>query len=263
MKQLLLVALSCGASLGSAVQLPSALPDSLQQQQVATLLAQADTLLSNALESRRALALYSEALSLNRRSPEILWRISQSYVDIADNLGADERELKLSMYEKALEFADKSVHADRGNSMALTRRAIARARVALFKGFWESIGLMKETREDLENALSADSTNHEAHFALGSTHLKVIEKPWILRWPLGLGWGDREEAINHFERAIELRWDRIEYRLAAARLYIEDDEHAKARAHLSLIPMLRAVNRTDLVARQEAHVLLEKIDAEH
>lgn len=251
--------MAIAASLCPAAQAPSAPPDSLPQHQVAALVARADSLTASAEEARRALDLYSEALSLDRRSPEILWRISQSYVEIGDQLGAEEKDLRLSMYEKALEFADRSVTADERNSRALARRGIARTRVAPFKGFWESISLLKDARDDLERALTIDSTNHTAHAALALTHLKVTERPWILRWPLGLGWGDRDEAVRHLERAIELRWDHMDYRLAVARLYIEDEEYAKARAHLSLIPMLRPVDHGDLLARQEARSLLQHL----
>lgn len=264
MNQLVLLILASSAvRLCEAAQLPSPPSDSLSHgHQIAALLAQADTLSWEGGENRRALALYAEALSLDKRSPEILWRISQSYVRIADDLASEEQELRLSLYEKALEFADKSVSANGHSSMAFTRRGIASARVALFKGFWESMGILKDARADLERALELDSLNHEAHFALATTHLKVIEKPWILRWPLGLGWGDIHTAIAHLERAIELKWNCIEYRLAAARAYIEEDEPAKARAHLTLIPMLRAVNRTDLIAAREARSLLDHLETE-
>lgn len=259
----LLVLAGSVVRLCEAAQLPSLPPDSLSHaHQIAALLAQADTLSWEEGENGRALALYAEALSLDKRSPEILWRISQSYVRIADDLASEEQELRLSLYEKALEFADKSVTANRRSSRAFTQRGIASARIALFKGFWESIGMLKDARADLERALELDSLNHEAHFALATTHLKVIEKPWILRWPLGLGWGDMRTAIAHLERAIELQWNCIEYRLAAARAYIEENEPAKARAHLTLVPMLRAVNRTDLIAAREARSLLEHLETE-
>ncbi|MEX2115979.1 MAG: tetratricopeptide repeat protein [Bacteroidota bacterium] len=247
---------------GAATQLPSPPPDSSRGNQVHTLLAQANDVALNQYDSRRALALYSEALSLTGANAEILWQISRAYIDIGEQLPAgtdEEQEAQLSMFEKALEFAEKSATIDPGNSMALTFRAIAGARVTLYKGLWESVGLMNRVREDLEQALHLDSTNHLAHYALAATHMKVIEKPWIIRWPLGLGWGDRDEAIAHFESAIALRWDLIGYRLACAQAYIEEGEYESARAHLMLAPMLRPQNRGDEGARKEAFATLDRI----
>lgn len=248
-----------------AIQLLSPPPDSVQADHVHTLLALANDVALNQLDSRRALALYSEALSLAGANAEILWRISRTYIDLADQLPVEtdeEREAQLSMFEKALEFAEKGVVAEPANSMALTLRAIARSRVTLYKGLWESVGLLNQVREDIENALMLDSTNHLAHYTLAETHMKVIEKPWIIRWPLGLGWGDRDEAIAHFEMAITLRWDLIGYRLACARAYVDEGEYESARAHLSIIPMLKPQRRGDDGARKEAFVTLDKLKDE-
>lgn len=254
-----------GFPAAGAVQLLSPPPDSLQANHVHNLIAEANDVALNQLDSRRALILYSEALSLTGANADILWRISRTYIDIADQLPAEtdeEQETQLSMFEKALEFAEKGVAVEPANSMALTQRAIARSRVTLYKGLWESVGLLNQVRADLENALRLDSTNHLAHYTLGATHMTVIEKPWIIRWPLGLGWGDRDEAIAHFELAITLRWDLIGYRLACARAYVDDGEYERARAHLSLIPMLRPQSRGDDGARKEAFVTLDRLKDE-
>ncbi len=259
---LIVLLAGCLPLASAAIQLPSPPADSSQGNQVHALLAEANDVALNQFDSRRALALYSEALSLTGMDAEILWRISRAYIDIAEQLPADtdeEQEAQLSMFEKALEFAEKSATVDPGNSMALTQRAIARVRVTLYKGLWESVGLLNRVREDLEQALQLDSTNHLAYYTLAATHMKVIEKPWIIRWPLGLGWGDRDVAIALFESAIALRWDLISYRLACARAYVEEGEYERARAHFSLIPMLRPQNRGDDNARREAFATLDRI----
>ncbi len=263
---LLIIVFSCCTSFAFAVvQLPPQSPDSSQQDHIHALLSQANDVALNQFDSRRALLLYSEVLSLTGANAEILWRISRAYIDIGGQMpvGTDEeQEAQLVMYEKALEFAEKGVSIDPGNSMALTQRAIARARVTLYKGLWESVGLLNSVRADLELALQLDSTNHLAHYTLATTHLKVIERPWLIRWPLGLGWGNRDEAMAHFEAAIALRWDNIGYRFACGRAYIEDGEYEIARAHLSLIPLLRPRDRGDNGAREEAFATLDRIQDE-
>ncbi|MBI2618588.1 MAG: hypothetical protein HYW57_00730 [Ignavibacteriales bacterium] len=232
---------------------------------VTDLLAQANDLAQNRFDNKKALALYSEALLLESANSEILWRISRSYIEIGEHLPTlsdEDKEEQLRMYEKGLEFADRSVAANPMSSMAFTTRAIARGRVALFTGLWGSVGMMKDIRADLHQALAFDSTNHLAFYALGATHMKVIEKPWILRWPLGLGWGSRGRAIALFEQAIVLKWDFIGYRLACARAYFEEGDYGRARAHLSLIPMLPTQDEDDGRYRAEARELLTRINSE-
>ncbi|HEX9614753.1 MAG TPA: hypothetical protein VGA55_04575 [Bacteroidota bacterium] len=248
-----------------AYQLSTPAPqDSLSpENQVDALLAEADQLGED--NSRKALVLYSEALSLEGANSEILWLISRSYLDIGEQMPAatdEEREIQLSMYEKAVEFATKSVDANPLNSMAYTYRAMANAHIAPFRGFWESTSLMKDVRGDLERSLALDDSNHLAHFVYGRAHLKVVERPWLIRWPLGLGWGSRDEALRHFESAVNLKWDVMKYRLATARMYVEEEKYEFARAHLTLIPYLDPRGREGALLISKASELLQRLPPE-
>ncbi len=248
-----------------ALQAPDPPQAATETTQVETLLALANDFAQRQFDNQRALALYSEALALESTNDEILWRISRTCVDIANHMPSEsdeEKEDQLKMYEKALEFANKSVEANPANSMSYTRRAVATGRISLFRGMWTVIGLLKDMREDLEMAISLDSANHAALYALGKTHMKVIERPLILRWPLGLGWGSREEAIRNFERAIALRGDLVAYRLACARAYADEGELEKAREHLSAIASLPNLGEDDEMYRTDAKELLEKVENE-
>lgn len=250
----------------AALQLPNPPADSAQESQVNTLLAQANYLAQTENDSRKALALYSEALSLEGPNSEILWLISRSYLDIGSQMPAstdEEKAVQLSMYEKALEFASRSVDANPGNSISYTFRAMALSHIAPYKGFWESMSLMKDVRSDLEKSLELDASNHLAHFVYGGAHLKVIEKPWLIRWPLGMGWGSREEALSHFIEAVNLRWDVVKYRLACANLHVEEENFDLARAHLTLIPYLDPQNRGDVVLRSKALEILKDLPDEN
>lgn len=213
-------------------------------------------------KNQNALQSYLAALTLEPNNDEILWRISRTYVDIGEHLPVatdEEKKEQLATYEKALEYANKALAANSRCSMAFVRRAIANGRIALFKGVWESLDLVKQAKVDLERAIELDGANGSAYYVLGRTHAKVSERPRIVRWPLGLGWASLDDAVEKYERAIALRPNFIMYRLDCARAYVELDEYEKAREHLKRISTLPTMDEDDELFRKEAGELLERI----
>ena len=236
----------------------SALPDTSF---VRALIMEGDALVDR-FENELALRKYLEALRNDSTSVEILWRISRAYIDIGEHLpvGTEPENAKqLETYEIALRYAEKAVDADRKSSMAYTRRSIANGRIALFRGIWESLSLVKQTKADVDTALALDPENDVANYILGRVHAKVTEKPRILRWPLGLGWANTEDAIKYFEKAISLKPEFIMYRLDCARAYVEDDNYEMARKHLRAVDRIGNKDEDDEQYRKEAAELLKEI----
>ena len=143
--------------------------------------------------------------------------------------------------------------------MAYTRRSIANGRIALFRGIWESLSLVKQTKADIDTALTLDTLNDVANYILGRIHAKVTEKPRILRWPLGLGWANTEDAIKYFEKAISLKPEFIMYRLDCGRAYVDDDNYEMARKHLNAIDRIGNKDEDDERFRKEAAELQKEI----
>jgi tetratricopeptide (TPR) repeat protein len=229
---------------------------------VERLIAQGNTFSEKTFENQKAVQSFEAALALEPNNYEVLWRLSRSLVDYGEHLPANtdqEKEKQLQTYEKSLEYANRAISVNSSGSMGYARRAIANGRIALFKGVWESLDLVKQTRADCEKAIALDANNASAYYVLGRTHLKVCEKPRIVRWPLGLGWANMDESIKNFEKAIALRPDFIMYRLDCSRAYIEEDEYARARQHLTAIATLPTGDEDDGQFRKEAEELLEKI----
>ncbi|MBI3578092.1 MAG: hypothetical protein HY089_01610 [Ignavibacteriales bacterium] len=257
-----LLLLCCTIQIGQAGQASQASASVRDTTQVDTLLAQGNDFAEKTFENQKALETYTAALALESNNCEILWRISRAYVDIGEHLPAtteQEKTHQLETYMKSLEFANKAIAANPKSSISYTRRAIANGRIALFKGVWESLDLVKQAKADLEKALELDANNPGAYYVLGRTHAKVSEKPRIVRWPLGLGWANMDDAIKNFEKAISLRPNFIMYHLDCARAYAEEDEYEKARTHLNTIATLPTLDEDDDQFRKEAKELLEKI----
>lgn len=229
---------------------------------VGQLIAGGDNFSEKLFDNQKALDMFNEALSLSPNDYEILWRLSRTYVDIGEHLPNKtdvEKQKQLEYYEKSLDFAKKAIEANPKGAMGYTREAIANGRIALFRGIWDALDLVKQTKADCEKAISLDPANQGAYYVLGRTNAKVCEKPKFIRWPLGLGWANMDDAIKNYEKSIELRPNFIMYRLDCARAYIEEDEYGKARDHLIKIASLPKEDEDDDVFRKEALELLDKI----
>lgn len=232
---------------------------------VAALIAEGDALATQKFDNSGALAKFEEAYALAPNNAELLILLSRTHIDIGEHLpaGTDaEKSAQLKYYEKALDFANKAIAGDPNGSQGYTRRAIANGRVALFRGIWESLDLVKQVKADIEKAIALDPGNATAHYILARTHAKVAERPRMVRWPLGLSWASYDDAAKHYEQAIALRPGFIMYRLDAARTYVELKEYAKAREQLKVIPTLAKEDEDDDQFRKEAADLMKKIASE-
>ncbi len=233
-----------------------------QIDRVAGLIAEGNDYSEKQFDNQKALEKYEQADSVSPNNEEILWRISRAYVDIGEHLPAnndEEKQKQLDTYQKALDYANKAVTVNPKNSMAYCRRAIATGRVALFKGVFSVGGLVNATRDDCLKAIEIDPSNAAAYYVLGRSHAKLVEKPKIIRWPLGLAWGNIDDAIKNYEKAISLRPGFIMYHLDAARAYVENDDYAKAKEQLNIIPTLSKEDEDDDQFRKEAKELLDQI----
>ena len=233
-----------------------------QKETVSAIIAVGDSFSTKTFENQKALEAFMKAYGVEPNNYEVLWRISRTYVDIGEHQPAATKEDKikqLETYQKALDFAELAVKANPNEAMGYTRRAIANGRVALFKGVWDSIDLVKQVKGDCEKAIQLDKDNPAAYYVLARTHAKLCEKPKVIRWPLGLSWANYEDARANFEKAIAIRPTFIMYRLDAARTYAELDEYDKAKEQLTRIAAMPTEDEDDNQFRKEAKDLLEKI----
>lgn len=234
----------------------------IDSSKVSTLISEGDNFAEKVFDNQKALDKYNEALKLSPNNFEILWKLSRAYVDIGEHLPTKtdaEKQKQLEFYEKSLEYAKKAVEVNPNGAMGYTRVAIANGRIALFRGVFESLSLVKQVKADCEKAILLDANEPAAYYVLGRTHVKLCEKPKFVRWPLGIGWANMDDAIKNYEKSIELRPTFIMYRLDCAKAYIEMKEYAKAREHLTKIATLPTEDEDDDIFRKEAGELLEKI----
>ncbi|MEI7812894.1 MAG: tetratricopeptide repeat protein [Ignavibacteria bacterium] len=241
-------------------------PKAQNQQNLKELLQQGDKLAEKQFDNNGALDKYMAADKINPGNWEIYWRISRSYVDIADELPASsdiQKAERQAEYQAAFDYADKAVRLAPDKSVTYLRRAIANGKIALFKGIFSVIGIVNRVKEDAETALKLGNGDSHvqavSHYVLGRTHLKVCEKPYLVRLPLGLGWGDLDKAESELKTAVEIKPNFRMFYLELAKLYIENDEYQKAKENLNKLERSPKANQDDDKFLAEGRTLIEKI----
>ncbi len=218
---------------------------------------------------QKALDNYNQADKLSPNNWDVLWRISRAYVDLGEKMPVktdEQKDEQEKTYKKALEYADKSVKLGPDQAITYVRRAIANGRIALFEGVFSAIGTVKDVKADCEKAIQLGNGGNYvqalAHYVLGRTHLKVCEKAYLIRLPLGLGWGDTEEAVRFLETAVKLKPNFRMFLFELSKAYIEEDEYDKAKETLKKIEKAPFVDEDDDKVLADAKKLYEEIKNE-
>lgn len=237
----------------------------ISAQNVSDLLKEGDEL-TKQFQNEKALEKYLQADKISSNNWEVYWRLSRAYVDISEHMQSatdQQEEAQLKKYELALNYADKAVKLAPDKTITYLRRAIANGRIALFKGVFSAAGYVNDVKKDIDKAILLNNGGTEnlatAHYVIGRSHVKLSEKSSVFRWPLGLGWGDIDEGIEHFQKAIQLRPDFIMYRLDLAKAYIEEEEYQKAKEQLYKIPSLPVLDEDDPKLIAESKQLVQQI----
>ncbi|MCA0389782.1 MAG: tetratricopeptide repeat protein [Bacteroidetes bacterium] len=233
---------------------------SLQSQDWKKLVEEGDKLATKQFKNNDALKKFKEADKLSPNNWEIYWRLSRTYVDIGEHSGGNSQ---LSNFETAESYASKAIKLAPDKSVNYLRRAIANGRIALFKNVFSAAGIVNSVKADVEKAIQLGNGGSEiqatANYVLGRTHNKLCEKAYIFRAPLGLGWGDIDEAIKYLNKAIKLRPNFRMFHLEIAKAYIEDDQYDKARTHLNKVAGIPFLDEDDATVLAEAKNLLNEI----
>lgn len=234
-------------------------------QTVEEVIKEADKLVAE-FQHQKVLDLLLKADKLYPNNWQIKWRISRAYVDVGEHLSDKtdkEKEEQLDYYKKSFDFADQAVKLAPSESITYIRRAIANGRIALFQGVFSAIGTVKDVKADCERAIQLGNGGNYvqalAHYVLGRTHLKVCEKSYLVRLPLGLGWGDTGKALQLLETANKLYPNFRMFMLELAKAYIEEDQIEKAKDTLKKLEKAPFQDEDDDIVLAEAKKLYDKI----
>ena len=192
------------------------------------------------------------------RDAETLWRLARAHINLGENMTG---KAALPLFEQALDEAQTAVDLDPENADAQQTLAIACGRVALFKGVFKSLGLVKRVHEAALKAVALNDSMQIALYVLGRTHKKLIEKPGILRGPLGIGWAKADSVAYYFEKALEVsEWNMIQCRVEYAEFLLDTaKDKTKARTMLEAALALPLRDEQDTKAKQRAEELMKEL----
>ena len=132
--------------------------------------------------------------------------------------------------ERAMRMGEEAVKADSTNPNAHYQSAHAVGRYAQRVGAWTALrqGLADKIRDPLEATLALDPDYVDATLALGGWHADIDAEGFLARRLYG---GRKEEAIVHFDRALELAPEsKVVLHAYAIRLPHLDNENGRERA---------------------------------
>ena len=219
--------------------------------------------------NEKALEVFKKAEKIDANNPEVLWKLSRTYVDIADRMPAstsEQEDAQLAVFQKALDYADRSVKLKPDLSAGLLRRAIANGKIALFKGVFSVAGVVNSVRADVEKAIQLGNGGNFiqgiAHYVLGRTHAKTSEKWKPARAILGLGWADNEIALTEYKKAIEIYPGYMMFYVDYANSLIREDDYKTAREMLNKALTCQFQHQDDEKRLAEAKKILNDIKNE-
>ena len=114
-------------------------------------------------------------------------------------------------FARAVRAADEAIRLDPGNPEAHFESAHAVGREAQIVGVMEALsrGYARRIREATEEAIRLDPEMGEAHLTLASWHAEIVNR--MGRVIAGMTYrASRRDALEHYERALELAPDEIE-----------------------------------------------------
>lgn len=214
-----------------------------------------------ALTPEVAERLIQERLKSNANDPGLLWRKSRALVAAGDR--EKDKAKQLGLYEEARAAAEKAISLDASLMSGYLRRAISVGKIALFKGVLETRELVLLTKKDAEKAIELNNgTTYEfalAHYLLGRVHLKLSETPKVVRMPLGLAWGNIDEAEKFLEKAVTTFPTAPGFRVDYAIALMKRDKKEKAREELQAAASAQPIDVSDRDRIQEAKNLLSSL----
>ncbi len=169
------------------------------------------------------------ALQLSVRAPEsrdvgVLLRLAELYLDLGDDLYADEG-LKRKAFEEGAAIAKRAMQLDEKNPDAHFLYAATTGSVAKLQGLTAGPLIVKELKRHVERALELLPTHAQALQMMGGL---LAELPWLLG-------GDQAAGEIYLKRAIAADPKFTNARLILAKLYLKQNREGEAREQLQAL----------------------------
>jgi tetratricopeptide (TPR) repeat protein len=214
-----------------------------------------------AIDYRRAIALYESELAANGRDAGLLWRLARAYVCMGESSGVPETP---EAFASALEYARRCVAADSLSWEGHTWLAASLGYLALHESVGKQVSLSRELYREAVRAIELNPGNDAAYSILGSFYRALGNVGWIQRSLASVFLGSippggRAEAESALKTAVALAPDVMRHQYELGVLYIDMGREDEARAALHAALELPAKTAIDRPRRVRARELLEQL----
>lgn len=215
-----------------------------------------------AMEPRRALEFYYDALRTEPESALILQKIARQYSDLVEDQPTPEAKKKYA--QTALDFARRAVALEPENPVNVLSLAICHGRLATYSDTRTKVQYSRLIKEEAERALALDPDYAWAHHVLGRWHYEVTSLGRTARFFVRLFYGglpdaSYAEAIRHLEQAVALEPDALAHRLELGFAQKAAGDLTAARRNLEQGLAMPAREKFDQQAQARARVALANL----
>ena len=200
-------------------------------------------------DTPKALASYLEADKKKPNDPAILVKIAKQWGDYMTELPENQRQ---GAAEKSLAYSRQALKADPNNSDSHLSVALSLGKEVKYMGNKQKIQASKDIKFHAEKALALNPKSDYAHHLLGRWNQNVAEMGGVTRALAkviygGIPKGSLEDALAHFDKARNLRPDRLVHQIEYGRTLVmmgqKEKGYAEIRKGLAMPKAKRRVER--------------------
>lgn len=218
----------------------------------------------DAFDNQAALKNYLLAYQADSTRCEAIWKISRAYVDLGEQAKDDQQK---DLYKKAEAMARKAVARCPKDAEGHFHLAVAVGRVALKEGGKTKVSLSKEVKEEAMKALELDPNHDGAHHVLARWHREVANLSGTLKFFAkvlygGLPPASNEQAIEHFQKSIQIKPEHINHHLELGITYEQLKNWNLALQEYNKVLTLPVKDADDDAHKKEARERIAKVEKE-
>ena len=191
-----------------------------------------------AMNAPGALHHYQEAIKLEPKSYEALWKATREAVDVGEYAARAQRD---SLYSEAEQYARRAVEANPNDAEGHFHLARALGRKALSLGKKDRVRYAGDVRTQALDALKFDPKHPGALHVMGMWNYNVMSLSGMTRFMAKNFLGGKvfdsanwDDAQRYMEQSVAVDPGRLVHHLDLARVYAARDNSAKAREQYEL-----------------------------
>jgi tetratricopeptide (TPR) repeat protein len=216
-----------------------------------------------AMNSPSALHHYQEAIKLEPKSYDALWKAAREAVDAGEYAAPAERS---SDYALAEQYARRAVEANPGDAEGHFHLARALGRKALSVGKRDQVKYAGDVRTQALEALKSDPKHPGALHVMGMWNYNVMKLNGMARFMAKTFLGGKvfdsanwNDAQRYMEESVAVDPGRLVHHLDLARVYAARDDRAKAAEQYQLVIRGQRTEYNDRRYQMEAEAELKDV----